>query len=202
LKVLDCDAIGWTKIDPVRVELDDLSALKHEPISHGGKNFAADSGNAFRGLEVGEMAERECQIAAQAVDQNLEGALKSGESAAFERVGCQFGAFLCVETIGAQIGDHAWHAVECQDCRGIQAGNVAMPYVLDHASDEKLTAGRLAVLHAVFYALHHLVFAWRIPLEVGHDSARSGRDRRQFRGSGVSRQVVASANCRRPLCRY
>ena len=101
LKVLDCDAIGWTKIDPVRVELDDLSALKHEPVSHGGKNFAADSGNAFRGLEVGEMAERECQIAAQAVDQNLEGALKSGESAAFERVGCQFGGALCAETVGA-----------------------------------------------------------------------------------------------------
>jgi len=106
--------------------------------------------NAFCGLEVGEMAERECQVAVQAVDQNLEGTLKSGEPAAFERVGCQFGGFLCVETIGAQIGDYAlkntdgvalWHAVKCQDCRGIQAGNVAMPYVLDHASDENLTKG-------------------------------------------------------------
>jgi hypothetical protein len=80
----------------------------------------------------------------------FESALKSGEPAAIERVGCQSGGFLCVETVGAQIGDHSlkniedvalWHAVECQDCRGIQAGDVAMPYVFDHAGDENLTKG-------------------------------------------------------------
>jgi hypothetical protein len=66
------------------------------------------------------MAERECQIAVEAVDQNLESALKSRESAAFERIGCQIGG----ETIGGVEAKRRHHWDQTQTLKNHEPQNL------------------------------------------------------------------------------
>ena len=68
------------------------------------KQVAADLGDARGGVEVGEVALRETEVAVEAVDQDLEGVLQRVEMLLLPAIGRGAHARFRFEAEGAQIG--------------------------------------------------------------------------------------------------
>ncbi len=104
LQISDIDLSRRHKIDSVGIDLNDLRALRIQPIDHLSQQIASDLSDTRGGVEVSEMALPETEVAVKTVDQNLERILQGLEMVLLRWIFFRPQIRFCLEAKGAEIG--------------------------------------------------------------------------------------------------
>ena len=100
------------EVDAVGVDFDDLRASGVEPVDHLLQEVAADLGDARGGVEIGEVALREAEVAVEAVDEDLEGVLEGVEVLLLGAIARSAHGGFCFQAKLPQIGQEAAEDLE------------------------------------------------------------------------------------------
>ena len=142
------------EVDAVSVDFDDLRASGVEPVDHLLEEVAPDLGDARGGVEIGEVALREAEVAVEAVDEDFEGVLEGVEVLLLGAIARGAHGGFCFQAKLPQIGEEAaedlelvgdGEDIELQHDAGVERGDVAMPDVAQDAGGEH---GGVAALEA------------------------------------------------------
>ena len=95
------------EVDAVGVDFDDLRASGVEPVDHLLQQLAADLRDARGGVEIGEVALRESEVAVEAVDQDFEGVLEGVKVLLLGAIARRAHGGFCFQPKLPQIGEEA-----------------------------------------------------------------------------------------------